>query len=31
MAKQLAWVPPTPAYLLRMALAKRRARRAHSS
>ena len=31
MAKQLGWVPPTPAYLLRMALAKRRARRAHSS
>jgi predicted ester cyclase len=29
MAKQLGWVPPTPAYLLRMALAARRARRAH--
>jgi predicted ester cyclase len=28
MAKQLGWVPPTPAYLLRMAAAKRRARRA---
>jgi hypothetical protein len=28
MAKQLGWVPPTPAYLLRMSLAKRRARRA---
>ena len=28
MAKQLGWVPPTPAYLMRMALAKRRARRA---
>ena len=27
MAKQLGWVPPTPRYLLRMALAKRRARR----
>ena len=26
-AKQLGWVPPTPLYLLRMALAKRRARR----
>ena len=26
-AKQLGWVPPTPRYLLRMALAKRRARR----
>jgi predicted ester cyclase len=29
-AKQLAWVPPTPRYLLRMALAKRRARRRSS-
>jgi predicted ester cyclase len=27
-AKQLGWVPPTPVYLVRMALAKRRARRA---
>ncbi len=27
-AKQLGWVPPTPRYLVRMALAKRRARRA---
>ena len=26
-AKQLAWVPPTPLYLARMAIAKRRARR----
>lgn len=26
-AKQLGWVPPTPAYLLRAAIAKRRARR----
>jgi hypothetical protein len=26
-AKQLGWVPPTPRYLVRMALAKRRARR----
>lgn len=26
-AQQLGWVPPTPPYLLRMALAKRRARR----
>ena len=25
MAKQLGWVPPTPLYLIRMALAKRRA------
>ena len=24
---QLGWVPPTPAYLFRMARAKRRARR----
>jgi predicted ester cyclase len=30
-AKQLGWVPPTPVYLLRMALAKRRARRAHAA
>src|SRR5215217_379204 len=28
MAKQLGWVPPTPAYLFKMARAKRRARRA---
>jgi predicted ester cyclase len=27
-ARQLGWAPPTPAYLLRCALAKRRARRA---
>jgi predicted ester cyclase len=27
-AKQLGWVPPTPAYLVRMAKARRRARRA---
>ena len=27
-AEQLGWVPPSPVYLLRMALAKRRARRA---
>jgi predicted ester cyclase len=27
-AKQLGWVPPTPAYLIRMARAKSRARRA---
>jgi hypothetical protein len=27
MSRQLAWVPPTPAYLLKMAAAKRRARR----
>jgi predicted ester cyclase len=26
-AKQLGWLPPTPAYLARMALAKRRAKR----
>jgi predicted ester cyclase len=26
-ARQLGWVPPTPAFLLRMSLAKRRARR----
>jgi hypothetical protein len=25
-AKQLGWVPPSPRYLLRMAMAKRRAR-----
>jgi predicted ester cyclase len=31
MAKQLGWVPPTPAYLLRMAVAKRRARRSAAS
>jgi predicted ester cyclase len=28
MAKQLGWAPPSPVYLLRMALAKRRARTA---
>jgi len=28
MAKQLGWIPPTPAYLFQMARAKRRARRA---
>jgi predicted ester cyclase len=28
MARQLGWVPPSPAFLLRMALAKRKARRA---
>ncbi|WP_199827030.1 ester cyclase [Streptomyces sp. WM6378] len=28
MARQLGWVPPSPLFLLRMALAKRRARRA---
>ena len=27
MAQQAGWVPPTPSYLVRMALAKRRARR----
>jgi predicted ester cyclase len=27
MAKQLGWIPPTPAFLLRMTMAKRRARR----
>jgi hypothetical protein len=27
-ATQLGWVPPSPAYLVRMALATRRARRA---
>jgi predicted ester cyclase len=27
MASQLGWIPPTPAYLLKMARAKRRARR----
>ena len=27
MARQLSWIPPTPAFLLRMAAAKRRARR----
>jgi hypothetical protein len=26
-AKQLGWVPPTPIYLFKMALAKRRAKR----
>jgi len=28
-AKQLGWVPPTPAYLIRMARARRRAQRRH--
>jgi hypothetical protein len=28
-AVELGWVPPSPLYLLRSALAKRRARRAH--
>jgi predicted ester cyclase len=27
MARQLGWIPPSPRYLIRMALAKRRARR----
>jgi len=27
MSKQLGWIPPTPAYLLKMARAKRRAKR----
>ena len=31
MAEQLGWVPPTPAFLVRMALAKRRAKREHVS
>jgi predicted ester cyclase len=31
MAKQLGWVPPSPRYLLRMARAKRAARRAHAA
>lgn len=30
MAEELGWVPPTPAYLIRMAIAKRRAKRAHT-
>jgi predicted ester cyclase len=30
MARQLGWIPPTPAYLVRMALAKRRAGRPRS-
>ena len=30
-AKQLAWVPPTPVYLFRMAQATRRAKRRHRS
>ena len=30
MAMQLGWAPPTPSYLARMALAKRRARRRYS-
>src|SRR6478736_4704268 len=28
MGRQLGWIPPAPTYLMRMALAKRRARRA---
>jgi predicted ester cyclase len=28
MARQLGWIPPSPRYLVRMAIAKRRARRA---
>ncbi len=28
LAKQAGWIPPSPRFLLRMALAKRRARRA---
>jgi hypothetical protein len=28
MARQLGWIPPSPAYLFKMARAKRRARRA---
>jgi predicted ester cyclase len=31
MAEQLGWVPPTPAYLIRMALTKRKARRSAKS
>jgi len=27
MASQLGWIPPTPVYLFKMALAKRRARK----
>jgi predicted ester cyclase len=27
MARQLGWIPPSPKYIVRMALAKRRARR----
>jgi predicted ester cyclase len=30
-AKQLGWAPPSPVYLIRMTLAKRRARRAHAA
>ena len=30
-AKQLAWVPPSPVYLIRMAIAKRRAKRASAA
>ena len=30
-AKQLGWVPPTPRYLVRMALAKRRARQSSAT
>jgi hypothetical protein len=26
-ARQLGWLPPTPAYLVRMAIAKRRVKR----
>jgi hypothetical protein len=28
MARQLGWIPPSPAYLFKMARAKRRARKA---
>jgi hypothetical protein len=31
MAKQLAWIPPTPAYLFKMVGAKRRAKRSGPS
>ncbi|MFC0529893.1 ester cyclase [Phytohabitans kaempferiae] len=31
MARQLRWVPPTPLFLVRMAMAKRRARRASAA
>jgi len=31
MARQLGWIPPTPAYLLKMARAKRRAKRSWPS
>lgn len=29
-ARQLGWIPPTPAYLLRMAVAKRRVKRSYA-